>query len=105
MDFTHLVWSGPRITSLPGLTAACEYVLDPRAGDAIANTIVSFQQVLFFNFKKNKNLWTYGDFAEDTVNGSAPTDPWQTGRDNTPFDQPFYLVLNVGVGATNGYFP
>ncbi|KAJ5612463.1 hypothetical protein N7510_005657 [Penicillium lagena] len=63
------------------------------------------RQVLFFNFKKNKNMWTYGDFADDTVNGSAPTDPWQTGRDNTPFDQPFYLILNVAVGGTNGYFP
>jgi hypothetical protein len=85
--------------------AVCEYVLDYRRGYANANIFVSLQQVLFFNFKKNKNLWTYGDFADDTVNGVVPTDPWQTGRDNTPFDQPFYLILNVGVGGTNGYFP
>jgi len=33
-------------------------------------------------------------------------DPWsQTGRDNTPFDQAFYLILNVAVGGTGGYFP
>jgi hypothetical protein len=32
-------------------------------------------------------------------------DPWsQTGRDNTPFDQSFYLILNVAVGGTGGYF-
>jgi hypothetical protein len=24
--------------------------------------------------------------------------------DNTPFDQKFYLILNVAVGGTNGYF-
>jgi hypothetical protein len=51
-------------------------------------------------------MWTYGKFAGTDVNGSAPADPWShTGRDNTPFDQPFYLILNVAVGATNGYFP
>ncbi|KAF9890519.1 hypothetical protein FE257_005924 [Aspergillus nanangensis] len=64
------------------------------------------RQVLFFDFTKNENLWTYGKFAGTNVNGSSPFDPWsQTGRDNTPFDQPFYLILNVAVGATNGYFP
>jgi hypothetical protein len=24
---------------------------------------------------------------------------------NTPFDQPFHLVINVAVGASNGFFP
>jgi hypothetical protein len=33
-------------------------------------------------------------------------DTWsQTGRPNTPFDQPFYLILNVAVGGTIGFFP
>lgn len=33
-------------------------------------------------------------------------DPWsQTGRPNTPFDEAFYLILNVAVGGTGGYFP
>ncbi|KAJ5593911.1 uncharacterized protein N7459_000119 [Penicillium hispanicum] len=64
------------------------------------------RQVLYFNFKKNKNMWTYGKFADMSVNGTVPTDPWsQTGRDNTPFDQSFYLILNVAVGGTNGWFP
>ena len=32
-------------------------------------------------------------------------DPWsQTGKPNTPFDQPFYLILNVAVGSSNGFF-
>ncbi|KAL3488154.1 concanavalin A-like lectin/glucanase domain-containing protein [Aspergillus germanicus] len=64
------------------------------------------RQVLYFDFRKNRNMWEYGKFASTNVNGSAPEDPWShTGRSNTPFDQPFYLVLNVAVGATNGYFP
>ena len=37
--------------------------------------------------------------------GYRNDDPWsQTGRYNTPFDQPFYLILNVAVGGTGGYF-
>lgn len=32
-------------------------------------------------------------------------DPWsQTGNPSTPFDKPFYLILNVAVGGTNGWF-
>ncbi|KAH8659712.1 concanavalin A-like lectin/glucanase domain-containing protein [Ilyonectria robusta] len=67
---------------------------------------VNLQQVIFFDFTKNKNLWTYGEFAGSSVNGSVPVDPWSsTGRANTPFDQSFFLILNVAVGSTNGWFP
>ncbi|KAH9893700.1 concanavalin A-like lectin/glucanase domain-containing protein [Xylariomycetidae sp. FL2044] len=61
------------------------------------------RQVVYFDFTKNKNMWTYGDFAD--ITGAGP-DPWSsTGQDNTPFDQDFYLILNVAVGSTNGWFP
>lgn len=51
-------------------------------------------------------MWTYGEFAGTSVNGTAPDNPWsQTGRPNTPFDESFYLILNVAVGSTNGWFP
>ncbi|KAF4955565.1 hypothetical protein FSARC_11828 [Fusarium sarcochroum] len=64
------------------------------------------RQVTFFDFTKNKNLWTYGEFAGESINGSIPVDPWGgTGRPNTPFDESFYLILNVAVGGTNGWFP
>jgi hypothetical protein len=50
-------------------------------------------------------MWDHGKFGEAIVNKSALNDPWsQTGRHNTPFDQPFYLILNVAVGGTNGFF-
>ena len=32
-------------------------------------------------------------------------DPWKDGEANAPFDEEFYLILNVAVGGTNGYFP
>lgn len=49
-------------------------------------------------------MWTRGDFSTNT-NQSALNDPWSwTGRPNTPFDQEFYLTLDVAVGSTNGWF-
>jgi hypothetical protein len=35
-----------------------------------------------------------------------PVDVWaETGLYNTPFDQPFHLIMNVAVGSSNGFFP
>ncbi|KUJ23333.1 putative beta-1,3-glucan-binding protein [Mollisia scopiformis] len=60
-------------------------------------------QVLYTNF--NKPLWQVGDFPISDSNGTRLVDVWsQTGRDQTPFDQDFYLILNVAVGGTNGWF-
>ncbi len=60
-------------------------------------------QVLYTNF--DKPLWQKGNFPPASSNGTRLVDPWsQTGRDSTPFDQDFYLVLNVAVGGTNGWF-
>jgi len=51
-------------------------------------------------------MWDRGHFGQKVVNHSALFDPWsQTGRASTPFDHPFYLILNVAVGGTNGFFP
>lgn len=59
--------------------------------------------VLYTNF--NKNLYKRGNFPEVSSNGTRLVDPWsQTGRINSPFDQQFYLILNVAVGGTNGWF-
>ncbi|KAF8850957.1 concanavalin A-like lectin/glucanase [Acephala macrosclerotiorum] len=64
-------------------------------------------QVFFVSFDDGSgNMWDRGKFGQDIVNNSALHDPWsQTGATNTPFDQPFYLILNVAVGGTNGFFP
>lgn len=64
------------------------------------------QRVMTTKFPENTNMWERGHFAGEVVNSSFVTNPWsETERSNTPFDQPFYLILNVAVGATNGYFP
>lgn len=31
--------------------------------------------------------------------------PWASGSKMAPFDEEFYLIVNVAIGATNGYFP
>lgn len=59
--------------------------------------------VMYTNF--NKPLYKRGNFPDVNSNGTRLTDPWiDTGRLNSPFDQDFYLILNVAVGGTNGWF-
>ena len=60
-------------------------------------------QVLYFDF--NAPLWPRGNFPLSDGNGSAINDPWsRTGNYATPFDQDFYLILNLAVGSRNGWF-
>lgn len=60
-------------------------------------------QVLYTNF--DEPLWQRGSFPQVDSNGTSIANPWgETGRKQTPFDQPFYLIINVGVGGTNGWF-
>lgn len=63
-------------------------------------------QVFFIKFATGpRDMWDRGKFGQSIVNHSALFDPWsQTGQRNTPFDQEFYLILDVAVGGTNGYF-
>lgn len=48
-------------------------------------------------------FWAYGkDFWKDLPDSE---NPWKNGGRLTPFDQPFYIILNVAVGGTNFFFP
>jgi hypothetical protein len=47
-----------------------------------------------------ESFWEKGGFAEE-----GRDNPW-VGEDNiAPFNREFFLILNVAVGGTNGYFP
>jgi beta-glucanase (GH16 family) len=49
-----------------------------------------------------------GQFPPVVQNGSdyiALKNPWANGTMAAPFDHKFYLILNVAVGGTNGWFP
>lgn len=50
-------------------------------------------------------FWSFGRFPQADANGTRLINPWADVPGNTaPFDQDFYLVLNVAVGGTNGWF-
>lgn len=60
-------------------------------------------QVMYTSF--NEPFFKKCHFPLSDSNGTALDNPWaSTGRDNTPFDQNFYVILNVAVGGTNGWF-
>lgn len=63
------------------------------------------QQVLQVYFK-DQTMWQRGGLSGAIMkNDTLYVDPWSsTGRKNTPFDQDFYLILNVAVGSRNGWF-
>lgn len=61
-----------------------------------------------YETKLNKNFWDRGDFPTVIQNGSEVINlqnPWVNGTKAAPFDERFYLILNVAVGGTNGWFP
>lgn len=55
--------------------------------------------------RMDKPFWQKGNFPESNANGTRYVNPWSsTGKSNTPFDQDFYLIINLAVGGTNGWF-
>ncbi|CAK8694096.1 unnamed protein product [Clavelina lepadiformis] len=51
----------------------------------------------------DEGFWGFGEF-DDSAPGS--NNPWITSNNKmAPFDQEFYLIINLAVGGTNGYFP
>jgi len=60
---------------------------------------VDSESTVVLNVAINSSFWDLGGFPAGTNN------PWEGRPNNAPFDQQFYLVLNVACGGTNGYFP
>ncbi|KAK9477003.1 concanavalin A-like lectin/glucanase domain-containing protein [Lipomyces japonicus] len=60
------------------------------------------RQIVYHPFKTP--FWSQGSFPSTYDNGTAVTDPWPLNNNQAPFDQAFYLILNVAVGGTNGFF-
>ncbi|KAI0667514.1 concanavalin A-like lectin/glucanase [Trametes maxima] len=59
--------------------------------------------------KFDEPFFQRGQFPNVVANGSQfieTPNPWAHGTKNVaPFDQPFYLIMNLAVGGTNGWFP
>ncbi|PPQ99378.1 hypothetical protein CVT24_009208 [Panaeolus cyanescens] len=60
------------------------------------------------DLRVKRSFFELGDFPGVVQNGTDAvilTNPWSNGTKTAPFDQPFYLILNIAVGGTNGWFP
>lgn len=56
--------------------------------------------------KFDQFFWKRGNFPAKDGNNTVLSDIWsQTGHKSAPFDQEFYLIINLAVGGTNGWFP
>ncbi|GFS12995.1 beta-1,3-glucan-binding protein [Elysia marginata] len=56
-------------------------------------TFVDNQEVM----RTGANFWQKGGFGGSNL--------WAGGEKMAPFDQEFYMIFNVAVGGTNGFFP
>ncbi|ODO09972.1 hypothetical protein I350_02196 [Cryptococcus amylolentus CBS 6273] len=65
-------------------------------------------QVVSLRFNK-ESFWTRGKFPSTYTNNSDVvklTNPWSSSENNNaPFDQKFYLAIDLAVGSTDGWFP
>ncbi|KAF7338491.1 Glycoside hydrolase family 16 protein [Mycena venus] len=63
--------------------------------------------VLEISTKNSKSsFWNRAGFPATAQNGSSEvpvTNPYT--NNNSPFDQPFYLIIDLAVGGTSGWFP
>ena len=59
--------------------------------DAESNTVLSIPI--------NQSFWERGEWMSSWEN------PWRGRGRSAPFDRRFYLILNLAVGGTTGYFP
>lgn len=50
---------------------------------------------------EGQSMYEWGGFAETN---KGQDNPWAYGTRFAPFDQDFYILINVAVGGTNGYF-
>ena len=55
-------------------------------------------QQIVLDVAVNQSFWDRGAFGN-------VDNPWEGRGDNAPFDQRFYLIVNLAVGGTNGFFP
>ncbi|KAG5923836.1 hypothetical protein E4U42_004824 [Claviceps africana] len=64
-------------------------------------------QIFFVGFKPEMPLYELGGFSRMTENSTLLANPWTKSNatdGNAPFDQKFFLILNVAVGSNNGWF-
>ncbi|WWC62746.1 uncharacterized protein I303_105343 [Kwoniella dejecticola CBS 10117] len=65
-------------------------------------------QVMSFRFAK-ESFWSKGKFPTTYTNNTEVIkliNPWLSSSENVaPFDQPFYLMIDLAIGSQDGWFP
>ncbi|WVW84865.1 hypothetical protein I302_106900 [Kwoniella bestiolae CBS 10118] len=65
-------------------------------------------QVISYRFNK-ESFWSRGKFPTTYTNNTEVIkliNPWlASSENNAPFDQPFYLMIDLAVGSQDGWFP
>ncbi|KEY69752.1 hypothetical protein S7711_03733 [Stachybotrys chartarum IBT 7711] len=64
-------------------------------------------QILFIGFHDDRPMYERGHFRELSENQTLLENPWAESTStsgNAPFDQKFYLIMNVAVGSRSGWF-
>ena len=64
------------------------------------STYLDNETNVILNVTIDQSFWNRGGW-----NSSGLDNPWRDGGLNAPFDQEFYLIFNLAVGGTGGYFP
>jgi hypothetical protein len=100
---TYGWWSMRRSTYADGFhTYALEWTSD------FLRIYVDSRLTYMLSLTFNEPFFQRGKFPTSVTNGSQEInlpDPWAGRGNSAPFDQPFYLILDVAVGGTNGWFP
>ena len=68
--------------------------------DEITTYIDDPSNVVLHVDTSTESFWDKGGFADE-----GRDNPWRGEPNNAPFNREFYLILNVAVGGTMGYFP
>ncbi|KZT25600.1 glycoside hydrolase family 16 protein [Neolentinus lepideus HHB14362 ss-1] len=65
--------------------------------------------MLDLSISSKESFWNRGHFPATAMNNSATpvvvTDPWSSSGPSAPFDQEFYLIIDLAAGGTSGWFP
>ena len=63
-------------------------------------TYIDKETNVVLKYPIDQSFWAAGGWPSPPWNN-----PWEGRGKSAPFDRDFYLIINLAVGGTNGYFP
>ena len=90
---THAIWNGSDLTE-------DFHVYGFIWNETYIGTYIDDEANVVLSHSINQSFWDLGGWPSPPWNN-----PWQGRGKSAPFDRDFYLIINLAVGGTNGYFP